>query len=165
MKNHPLRLVIGLCLVICFSGDLRAGSFEDGFADRQTRQYEDVFKKYRKAAEQGNSGAQSDLGAMYAKGEGVIQNYKEAVKWYRKAAEQGYAKAQLNLGNRIVKGEGIAEDYIQAHKWYNLAAVNGNLYAIENRDKLADKMTTEQQDHGTRVVDNAPLSVVRGQVV
>ena len=51
-----------------------------------------------KAAEQGDAGAQYELGDMYAKGEGVLQqDFVEAMKWYRMAAEQGHAEAQLRL--------------------------------------------------------------------
>ena len=51
-------------------------------------------KWYRKAAEQGNALAQSNLGWMYHHGKGVPEDHKESVKWYRKA-EQGNALAQL----------------------------------------------------------------------
>ena len=43
--------------------------------------------------------AQSNLGAMYDKGEGVKQDYAEAVEWYRRAAEQRGVDAQSNLGS------------------------------------------------------------------
>jgi uncharacterized protein len=49
----------------------------------------EAFKWYRKAAEQGEDGAQHSLGRMYANGEGVAKDNVEAVKWCRKAAEQG----------------------------------------------------------------------------
>ena len=52
------------------------------------------FKKTLKAAEQGNAGAQANLGIMYARGEGVPKNDTEAAKWYRKAAEQGHESAK-----------------------------------------------------------------------
>ena len=53
---------------------------------------------YRKAAQQGDAKAQSNLGVMYAKGEGVPEDDTQAVSWYRKAAQQGQAEAQHNLG-------------------------------------------------------------------
>ena len=58
------------------------------------------------AAEQGHAQAQFNLGAMYATGEGVLQDDAEAVKWYRMAAEQGHAMAQSNLGVMYDKGQG-----------------------------------------------------------
>ena len=52
---------------------------------------------YRKAAEQGDAGAQNNLGKCYHNGQGVAQDYAQAVAWYRKAAEQGHAGAQEAL--------------------------------------------------------------------
>ena len=53
---------------------------------------------YRLAAEQGDAGAQFNLGGMYDSGEGVPQDYKTAAKWYRLAAEQGDADSQQQSG-------------------------------------------------------------------
>ena len=41
--------------------------------------------------------AQTNLGTMYERGEGVAQDAVEAVRWYRKAAEQGDEGAKKNL--------------------------------------------------------------------
>ncbi len=46
--------------------------------------YKEAFKWYRKAAEQGNDEAQSNLGLCYENGQGVKQDFSEAVKWYKK---------------------------------------------------------------------------------
>ena len=54
-------------------------------------------KWYRKAAEQGHSSAQFNLGVCYQQGYGVEVDSKEAVKWYRKAAEQGHRDGQYKL--------------------------------------------------------------------
>ena len=47
---------------------------------------------YRKAADQGDAKAQSNLGAMYCHGQGVAQSYKETAVWFRKAADQGHGR-------------------------------------------------------------------------
>ena len=70
------------------------------------------------AGEQGFVQAQFNLGLMYAKGQGVLQDYKESIKWFRKAAEQGHALAQNNLGLMYDKGQGVLQEYKQAVKWY-----------------------------------------------
>ena len=49
---------------------------------------------YRKAAEQGNAGAQYMLGEMYCWGQGVERSLQLAAKWYLKSAEQGNADAE-----------------------------------------------------------------------
>ncbi|MEH6646523.1 tetratricopeptide repeat protein [Sulfitobacter sp.] len=87
--------------------------------------------------------AQYNLGQMYRKGEGVIQDYAEAVKWYRKAAEQGYALAQSNLGVVYASGEGVIQDNLYAHMWLNIAASLDDEEAPEYRDRVAKKMTPE----------------------
>ena len=51
-------------------------------------------KWYCKAAEQGNSFAQSSLGELYDRRIGVHQDAAEARKWLVMAADQGNAKAQ-----------------------------------------------------------------------
>ena len=58
----------------------------------------EAVKWFRKAAENGNSAAQSNLGIFYDYGKGVQQDYAEAVKWYKKSAEQGNTSAQYSLG-------------------------------------------------------------------
>ncbi len=108
----------------------------------------------RRQAEQGHSGAQNNLGAMYANGEGVPQDYQEAVKWCRLAAEQGNAPAQFTLALSYANGEGVPQDYVQAHKWINLAASrtkeNAEDYRLA-RDQLAEKMTASQVAEAQRL--------------
>ena len=72
--------------------------------------YKEAVKWWRKAAEQGDAEAQSNLGEMYYKGEGVPQDYKEAIKWFRKAAEQGHTWAQYNLTKLEAKNEAIIKN-------------------------------------------------------
>jgi hypothetical protein len=59
--------------------------------------YVQAVKWWRKAADQGDALAQSNLGRIYGDGQGVPQDYVQAVKWLRKAAKQGHADAQFGL--------------------------------------------------------------------
>ena len=86
-------------------------------------------KWYRKAAEQGDSDAQCNLGACYYEGNGVGRNKTLAVKWYRKAAEQGDIDAQYNLGLCYFNGNGVRRNMIEAVKWYRKAAEQGDAEA------------------------------------
>ena len=81
---------------------------------------------------------------MYEEGLGVLQNYKEALKWYRLAAEKGNNLAQYNLGHMYEEGLGVPQDYVFAHMWFNIAAANENEHAIDNRKRVAKKMTPQQ---------------------
>jgi uncharacterized protein len=79
---------------------------------------------YRKAAEQGDTVAQTNLGNLYYDGPGVLRDYAQAVLWYRKAAEQGDADAQDSLGDLYLHGQGVPRDYAEAYFWYDLAAAS-----------------------------------------
>lgn len=70
----------------------------------------EAVKWYRKAAEQGEAVAQSNLGMMYDQGRGVPQDYAEAIRWYSKAADQGVANAQNNLGVMYRYGQGVTQE-------------------------------------------------------
>ena len=48
--------------------------------------YKQAIDWFTKAAEQGDAGAQFNLGNMYGKGEGVSQDTKQAIVWFTKAA-------------------------------------------------------------------------------
>ena len=87
--------------------------------------------------------AQSKLGEMYAKGQGVPQDYAQAALWYRKAADQGDTDAQSKLGEMYAKGQGVPQDYAQAHMWLNLAATKLP-DAADARDEVAAKITPGQ---------------------
>ena len=88
--------------------------------------------------------AQSNLGLMYANGEGVLEDAPEAVTWLRFAAEQGVAAAQFNLGVMYANGGGLPEDYVLGYDWLNLAATQGSETAREYKDDLQERMTAGQ---------------------
>ena len=94
--------------------------------------YPEAVKGYLRAAEQGNSSAQVNLGAMYAEGLGVAQDFQEALFWYREAAQQGDTVAYLNLGVMYVEGQGVPRDLQEALKCYRKAADQGNALAQFN---------------------------------
>ena len=60
--------------------------------------YNEAFKWYQKAADNGVTGAYIWLGVMYYNGQGVAQNYEKAFLWSKKAAENGAADAYVGLG-------------------------------------------------------------------
>lgn len=62
------------------------------------------------AAEKGDVTAQTQLGKMYHKGQGVAQDYDKALYWHRKAAEQKKTFAENYLGNE-------AQEYAKAVNW------------------------------------------------
>jgi TPR repeat protein len=87
---------------------------------------------YRKAAEKGNTDAQTRLALMYAEGRGVELNNLEAARWYRKAAEAGDVRAQYALALMYHLGQGVSQDYADAIHWYETAARQGDANSMNN---------------------------------
>jgi uncharacterized protein len=73
----------------------------------------------RKAAEQGYSRAQNNLGVMYDQGEGVQQDYVTAHMWFNLAAARGYNDAVRNRDAvaRHMTPAQVAEAQKLAREW------------------------------------------------
>jgi TPR repeat protein len=122
--------------------------FEDGMAAYQRGDYVHAMHLWRPLADQGNARAQSNLGVMYAKGQGVRRrDYAAAASWYRKAAEQGNAIGQSNLGVMYAEGRGVPQDDSVAVCWYRKAAEQGNARAQYNLGVMYVEGRGVPQDH------------------
>ena len=97
VKRALFALVLLGALAHALAGPARAG-LDEGVAAYVRGDWAAALREFRPLAEKGEADAQSTLGLMYSKGQGVAQNYAEALKWYRRAADQGLALAQFNLG-------------------------------------------------------------------
>lgn len=91
----------------------------------EQRQMDDVVERWTKAAHQGYTPAQYNLGSIIFEGRGVPQSDIEAVRWWRKAADQGDSDAQFNLGIMLFKGKGTKQDRDEAIIWWQTAADQG----------------------------------------
>ena len=74
-----------------------AGPWEDGMAAYNRGDYVPAIRLFRPLAEQGNAKAQSVLGVMFRKGEGVPKNPARAHMWFSFAAKRGEAGARAEL--------------------------------------------------------------------
>jgi TPR repeat protein len=76
-------------------------------------------KWYRRAADQGSTGAQSNLAAKYYLGQGVPQDYVQAHMWSNLSAVQGHedAKKCRDLLVEKMTSAQIAEAQRLAAKW------------------------------------------------
>ena len=155
MTRYFRLLAILLCLSLAPLSSAFADAEEDfdrGWAAYTKGDYPQAVKWFRKAAEQGNSFAQFNLGQIYTQGKGVPQDYAEAVKWWRKAAEQGNAPAQYNLGVMYLQGQGVRQDYAQAVKWYRKAAEQGYAGAQNNLGYMYGLGLGVRQDYVTALM-------------
>ena len=132
MKHLTAILCLTIAVLLGSAGMSWSADYEKGLTAYNNGDYAIALREWKPLAEQGNAGAQNNLGVMYNKGNGVPQDYKTAMKWYRFSAEQGYANAQSNLGVMYNKGRGVPQDYKIAAKWYRLAAEQGIADAQSN---------------------------------
>ena len=104
----------------------------EGFSSNLFYSHAEMFKWFKKAAENGHAGAQNELGVLYKNGykigllRFIDRNYKEALKWFIKAAEEGNPDAQFNLGDMYQRGMGVSRNYEEALKLFIKAAVEGH---------------------------------------
>lgn len=141
MKSVLLTLS---ALLLFNAGIAHADAFDDAVAANKRGDYFTSFPLFEKLASQGDAAAQTSLGLMLEKGQGVPRSPAEAVHWYRLAAEQGYATAQVNLGLIYGKGLGVMQDEVRAYMWFMLAAGSGEANAIRNRNIAAQQLTPQQ---------------------
>ena len=96
------------------------------------KDYQEMAKWLRKAAERGDVTGQIYLGNMYDKGIGVEKDYAEALRLYRLAADQGNSLGQNNVGYMYREGHGVEKDYTEAEKWFRLSAEQGDSVGLCN---------------------------------
>ncbi|MSP50530.1 MAG: sel1 repeat family protein, partial [Alphaproteobacteria bacterium] len=81
--------------------------------------YAEAVMWYRKAADQGEADAQTNLGINYANGQGVPQDYVQAHKWFNLAAAKGNINAVKNrdiVAAKMTPAQ-IAEAQKLAREW------------------------------------------------
>jgi TPR repeat protein len=91
-----------------------AGPWEDGMAAYNRGDYVPAIQVFRAMARQGNAEAQSLLGVMYRRGQGVTRSSSRAFVWFTRAAAHGNAKARTEL--REVSQAMTPEELAQARE-------------------------------------------------
>lgn len=94
--------------------------------------YEEAFHWFEKSADQGFSGSQYFLAAMYQKGQHVAQNYEKAFEYYKLAANQGDVYALYELGLMYDVGQFVEQNDEKAFEYYKMAADQGYAAAQNN---------------------------------
>ena len=106
--------------------DSDAARLAAGLDAHAARDYDTARGRLRPLADRGSAIAETLLGVMAAKGEGVKADPAAAVGWWLRAANRGYAPAQLALAKALAAGRGVAPDAGTAWVWARLAAGAGN---------------------------------------
>lgn len=133
-----MKALISICLISALASPAFA-DFRSGVEAYQHGNDVTALQEFWTLAQQGHTGAQFNLGVLYARGRGVIQSFTQAARWYRLAAEQGHALAQCNLGALYEEGTGVAQNDEEASRWYRLAAEQGNAGGQNNLGRLYEE--------------------------
>jgi TPR repeat protein len=91
--------LVGPVAAICLLGSAgaQAGPWEDGMVAYNRGDYVPAIRLFRPLAEAGNPKAQTQIGTMYRKGEGMTPSPARAFMWFSVAAKRGDAKAKAAL--------------------------------------------------------------------
>ncbi len=142
------RLILLIALATAFAPGARADTFARGSRAYAAQNYVLAAPIFQSLADQGDPRAQTYLGVMYLRGEGVPQSFDFAIRWLRVASETGFPTAQYFLGLMYDKGQGVPQDFVLAHAWLNLAVSHAEpgerrRWALI-RDAVGSKMTEAQ---------------------
>ena len=80
MSNYFNLFFLTLAISV---GTVWAGDVEGGFEALIRKDYATALRIYKIAALKKDAHAQVEVGIMYSKGLGVVQDYAEAVRWYK----------------------------------------------------------------------------------
>ena len=141
------RIATGLVLALLVALPVTAQDFETGLAAYKLGDYTTALREWRPLAEQGIGQAQTNLGVIYYKGQGVARDYAQARRWFLKAAQQGRAIVQMKLGLMYELGHGVPQDYTEALKWGRKAAEQGQVNAQVSLGLAYLKGRGVQQDY------------------
>jgi tetratricopeptide (TPR) repeat protein len=133
MRHLTVTICLSIAVLLGSVGVSESADFQKGYAAYKSDDFATALQEFKPLAEQGHATAQYNLGEMYRKGQGVLQDDKTAVEWYTLAAEQGNTDAQFNLGVAYATGQGVTQDKVYAQIW-NIAASSGN------KDEVKSKM-------------------------
>jgi TPR repeat protein len=93
-----------------------------GVAAYQSGDFKKALPLLEQEAAAGDPVAQTKLGLIHAKGQGVTRDPKVALLWFEKAAAQGEAEAEYCIGVVYDIGDGRPRDVPLALSWYRKAA-------------------------------------------
>ena len=88
-------------------------------------------------AVQGSPVAETILGGMAARGQGIPANPATAAAWWLRAAQRGYAPAQIAFARALADGRGVTQDPAQAWLWATRALNTAEAPVAEQARALA----------------------------
>jgi len=117
-------------------------ALNDGLTAYAASQYGAARAQFVALSNHGSAIAETMLGIMYARGQGVHSDPATAATYWFRAASRGYAPAQLALARALANGRGVTRDYGAAWVWAQLAAARGDAPLRAQAHLLAASLET-----------------------
>ncbi|HZZ24507.1 MAG TPA: tetratricopeptide repeat protein [Roseiarcus sp.] len=154
-RIHAAVIFLFLILPTAFVSVARADTFAAGSRAYAARNYVLAGQIFLPLAEERDARAQTYLGVMYLRGQGVTQNFAVAAYWLQLASSAGVPTAQYFFGLMYDKGQGVAQDFVLAQAWLNLAVAHAEPRLRDRwvliRNAVASKMTEAQLAEARRL--------------
>jgi TPR repeat protein len=131
-RHRWMALALVFCLVAKAGAEDNAAAVTAGIDAYNKGDIATAFRFLKAASDGGDSDAEVNLGYMYARGHGVVQNQEEAMRLYLLSARQGNAEGMNAVGYKYRFGTGIKPDIGQAVHWFCRAAVSGDGRGLNN---------------------------------
>ena len=120
---------------------------------KKTKQWAEAARWFRRCAEQGHPGCQTDFAVRLHRGQGVPRDRGQAFQYMLRAARSGDSTAQYNVG--VMYGHDVGK----ARQWLQRSADNGNESARERLKSLSATST-----HGAEEAGKVMRAVKRSNV-
>jgi TPR repeat protein len=122
----------------------------------KTQDYGKARRYFEGAAASGYARAMTDLGSMFASGEGMPRDFDKAKKLYEQGAAAGDERAFRELAVMHAQGEGMPVDLVAARVFYLKGLRAGLAEEPQVRQLIESRMTPEQLDASQRQFESAP---------
>ncbi len=122
------------------AGDWASARLEKSMAAYEAGEYRAAQRGFQRLAEHGSAVAETMLGVMYAKGQGVQESAAIAAAWFRRAASRGYGPAQVALSDAFARGSGVSQDIGDAYFWALAATIGGDRSAEASGQERVDAL-------------------------
>lgn len=126
MRIWILGAALALGVPLSAAPSWSVAALDDGLGAYTSGQYGAAHVQFLTLANHGSAIAETMLGIMYARGQGVSVDPATAATYWFRAANRGYAPAQLALARAIANGRGVTRDYGAAWVWAQLAEARGD---------------------------------------
>ena len=125
--------------------------YDAGLEAYKSGDYATALREFQALADRGVVIAYTNLGYMYALGEGVEADPVAAARWIERAARAGDAASQLALGVLHHNGEGVPADPIRAFAWLSLAGAAGRDDALDYLELVRDGLDPDARTRANRL--------------